>query len=418
MCKKHDVEEFLFCTTHQLENLCPKCFDENHEDCKMSTMTKRNETMKFSYDCLDKREKDKNSLIDKIEERKKEMNEQIEKEFENLKTKIESDFNETLENFVKFINQESFSFKKKDDIKEIFQEKFNISFAGSNIENGISVKEIEMDNSKISKTNENSKKKNLDVNLDINLLCEGMKSLKLDYTSKTTDSLKDYHKTSWISLEFLNQDNRSFVFFDTKKHLITNLANFLLKFPFVQNVKFHKIPFDSNLMIFFIALVKSIDHLKSISCISSTQTNFNHFIGNLTSCSTLTEIEIRNANSKISTLEELQVHENVDTFCKLILNSNRFLTILIFENLNLNRDACKTIGDSIKNSCNIQRINFAKNPKIGDGYSFIFNGLKESSMTLLEINFSFCSLKNNDLQQIGNFVLKFPNIQSIFLEQD
>lgn len=42
ICKKHGLKGILYCTNHAVDYLCPSCFDDEHKDCIMWTMNKKN----------------------------------------------------------------------------------------------------------------------------------------------------------------------------------------------------------------------------------------------------------------------------------------------------------------------------------------------------------------------------------------
>lgn len=415
----------LFCSTHNLNNLCSECFDECHEDCKIITMAKKDKITKSAIDSLQKREDEKKLLLEKIDKRKQEIIENIELELNTIKEEIQNDYSKTVDGALKFINFELFSKNSKQcEFNEILENKLNVSFNDTKIDHGISIIHEQSDANRSSDIEES----NRDISeVEVNYidLSNSMNKLNLKYSTYATDTMaKSYKKYSWISLEFLNQDDKCFSFFDIDRNeFISNLSNLLIKYPYVKKVQLNRIPFSKNWMAFFVGLKKSINFIESISIISAERCHFNYLIDFVVNCSNLQVFEIINTDSNIveSLYQDLSINEtleDVKKFCTLLSCCSENIRIIVFENIYLTPKTCRFLGNALKNCQNIKKLSVSRNPQMKDGYKAICDGLEISSSQLMEIDFSFCGLNSNQLKMIADFVSKCSKIEFIYLEQN
>ncbi|CAD5126870.1 unnamed protein product [Dimorphilus gyrociliatus] len=405
LCKIHQEELLLYCQTENIENICLKCLDKDHKNCKIFSMSKFESRKQQIENFLKEETENEENLQRKIDEHEKKATAKLQNEFQNIR-KIIKNTNKTRQKYYNSIFNENIEVEdflhnfKKLEIQIVENIQINCHIQNnSNVMKSIDIAgnllEIQTENS-CQQTDED-KIKNSSNLIDLSKRFVGEKELRIIW--KTIQLSK--HKTVNVNLE--NCCN-------LEKELSIKIGNLLKHCSTIESINLgYNKTMDNGFFNICNGLEQSFNTLKNINLFScNLNDEQNRMVGKLfKKCSQLETIHLGG---------NLMMENGLLQICDGLEQAVSTLKDLNFIWCNLNEEHCKHIGKLLKRCSKIETINIGGNENMGNGLSNICNGLVQSSNSLKHVIFFWCNLNENECKMIGNLFENCSNIETINFE--
>ncbi|CAD5126625.1 unnamed protein product [Dimorphilus gyrociliatus] len=331
LCEKHEQLSTLFCISHNIENLCSICFDNDHSQCQVSTMNRQLKNKELIKSHLNIEENNQKELLSEIE--------QIEKDY---LLKIQNDF--------KMIRQVSKKLRKQREdslmnlSKDITKQKNLLEYL------------------------ENFSKNKLQLTI--------LKNPKVEYQLKEIDYQNYINNEFSLTLNILNNNTT-----DTDKGHITKILqiNNNLKKVNLSNSRCGQDYWSTICRL----LEKSSYRLKEV--------NFSDCDLTEKFCKPIEKLLDECCQIELFNISDNGLGTGIQNICNGLEKSSSTLKELNFSDCDLTEKLCKPIEKLLNECCQIELFNISDN-RLGTGIQNICNGLEKSSSTLKELNFSDCDL--------------------------
>lgn len=404
MCPKHDQEGPIFCETHQQVNICIKCLNESHKDCKIITIEnyrKRDKMIKNLIEKINVQEKCVEKLIDKARNR-------VLKEYCMMRQNTIKSFN-GLRNF--FIN----TFKNDPLQDEVvcllrdFIENHEVAIIPE-----ISNDELSTDFTSIYENLYNIYKPTNNISF-LKMVNNFQFSFKLIEMNDLSELQMIYDKFRPLFLIQIQNDNPNFFHLENSN---ISRNDWIVIYKILQkNFKISKIHISRNSFLndgfdnLLTALENSISTLTEIkinnSCLTCDQAKR---LGNfLINCGKIESISL-SLNSNMES--------GLSVICNGLIKSFNVLKSLDFSYCNIDEEQSRSIVLLLKQCIQIEDIYFMSNQQIGNGLLKIFEALHGSSNTIKDINLANCDLNEIHCEYLGNLLNECSNLQKIDLSDN
>lgn len=391
ICEKHNKESSLFCETHNLENLCSDCFQNEHENCKISTMKKK---LDILTKLLNNEKQQRDKAMKEIQEKQDEFLEATRMKFENIKKKATDIFNKRENKICKLSKEKTLFNNVITNIRKELSKNFRVNIMTTNVtceidyfddvEQKLSVKKMEM--SIFDKFVENN----------------------LQFRSLSFYEFDKKFVQSCIRIKLIEEKD-SFVFYTAENPKIFNLNIIFNNFSQIAvfHMNFHNFSLKEFELICS-SLSKSSNKLNELIFIGCDLTeNQGKLLGNL--LMTCTHIV------KFYICFDKKIKNGWEDICKGLKKSVNYLKELNFNGCNLNEYQSGLIADLLDNCSLIESIDLSWNKEMKIGFNKVCNSLIKSSNKLSAINFQTCNLSGNQSKFMGKVLLHCSQLKKIEL---
>ncbi|CAD5126609.1 unnamed protein product [Dimorphilus gyrociliatus] len=388
LCPIHNEEKILFCQSHNIENLCLQCHDENHSSCKIILMTALKKRKDVIRKCLASEQKILDSSLREIEQCQKELILKLQNDFKFVKEKMK----DTIKKREKILKTSLLWLNNGKDFFDFVtsfsnnQPKFKL-VEGLNwkyeIENDEYLSEFTQKSLDFSKNCSSARlvnqiRKKLEQNQFIEKIvlsenCNRLNDFKdiCQELAKSSDTLREITVTGC----------------DLIAEQLYEIGNLLISCSKIEKIKLigNVARSSSNTLSRRLSVLRRLSALRLLSAQQSRETTMED----------ATEVLCQGLYFSAATLKEIHI-----SACRL------------------NGNHCIQIGKLLEKCFNIKILNLSYNKDIKDGIENICSGLLNSANTLMEVDFSNCSFDEEIQMEIYNYLWHCPNLAQILLGSD
>lgn len=420
LCKIHKKEGSFYCQTHDIDNICSICYDNEHKECSKITMVKKKENNFKIQEYLNFYENQKSNLLKEIDEKEKEIVLSIQKKFFNVKKEIFEYFNIKKGKFNENLNNVKNQEKNYEDLLD--RDQLQIKFSNIDLNYEITNFQINKDSLKKQRNETKFRQELLDfckiVNLKGNIIFETernpgpfeliLKKLpSFQYMHKENEletstfirlKFKSLPKTATVAIRIINYNN------------LINIVNILKYFPTVKHFEGNfRNQIDDKLF---------TDLCDSLSSSSNELESFSMKIWCMDGEKCRKIQNLLNFCTKLNKIE-LYYEPKTDSVLHVIINSFR-PSCKILRTINLNfcdigEKDCKELSKIFNDCSKIENLDIGGNRNMKNGFADIGKSLKKSSKSLKYLNFQYCNLIENQCKDIAFFLKSCSIIENIDL---
>lgn len=374
ICYNHKKEASLFCTSHNVAYICSDCFDQNHLECKITSMKER---MKLINDYFLMEDLSEAKALSDVRMKRMEISLNIEKQFESFENEIQKEFQD-----------------RKNYINEIF---VNLP-----IEKSLKTIEKFVEDAPKFKLKDNNETIELEENYQTALKSPIVPEVTKIFSWSTAEY---YNNFKHFKIGFIDEQ----IIFHTNLYLKNgyDLFKCIKNLPFgskLLKIKLNLMEFKNKDFEYLCSLLmKHKDTLKNLQFEKCSLNEKQYFyIGNLLkTCNSLIYFSVcHDINLKIGIFEILNG-------LRPIANN---LQSLLFNDCRLKENACKPIADILMLCTKLIDFEFACNYPCKSVFEKICKGLLISAGTLEVLNFKSCKLTKVHGNYLADTLIKCSSL--------